>query len=196
MPDGRGRMSRIEEIGGEIKDTVDRLLRAGTSQRRILDALKPLCEAAGEQPISAGGLNRYATRMASIGQDIREAEAIAGVWVRQFGEEPGQVGQLVIEMLKTVIFKLMLKIKDGVESESETEIEPDDVNALALAIQRLERASAIGEDRLRRIRAEVAKEAAEAAAESASAEAEKAGFKLPPEALTAIREQVYGIYDE
>ncbi|MYE01613.1 MAG: DUF3486 family protein [Alphaproteobacteria bacterium] len=150
-------MGRIEEIGGELKDTVDRLLRAGTSQRQILEALKPLCEAAGEAPISAGGLNRYATKWARIGQDIRETEQIAQVWVKEFGERPSQAGALIVEMLKSTVFRLIARFRD-VDDDS---IDADEVGALALAVQRLERTSAVSDERLRRLRAEIAGQAEE-----------------------------------
>ena len=59
----RGRLSRIQQLPADIKARLDELLRSGVSQKAILDQLAPLCESAGEPPISRSGLNRYATRM-------------------------------------------------------------------------------------------------------------------------------------
>ena len=169
-------MGRIEEIGGEVKDTVDRLLRSGTSQRRILEALKPLCDAAGEAPISAGGLNRYAAKWARIGQDIRETERVASVWIKEFGEKPSRAGALIVEMLKSTTFRAIAEMRD--REDGGEAIESSELAALALTIQRLERTDALADERLRKLRSEIAGEA--------ESEARKRGISA--DTAAAIRE--------
>ncbi len=68
----RGPPSRIQQLPLEIKAKLDELLRAGVTQTQILTQLAPLLEACGERPLSYSSLNRYATRMESVGRRIRE----------------------------------------------------------------------------------------------------------------------------
>ena len=174
-------MSRIEALGGEIKETVDRELRGGTSQREILEALQPICESLGEEPISRSGLNRYSMQMEEIGREIRETRAIADAWVANLGEEPtGQVTELMIEMLRTAAFQLTLKLKAG------DDIDPEAINDMALAVQRLEKASEIGLKREQQLRTEFAAKTSDAI----DAEAKKRG--ISPEIARALRSVVEG----
>ena len=178
---GRGRPSRIEQLGGEIQDTVDRLLRGGTSQREILRALEPLCAAAGAAPISRSGLNRYSQQMEELGKKIRETRAVADAWVAQLGEEPtGQVSELIVEMLRTAVFQIAAHLQAG------EDIDPDDVGRLALAVQRLEKASEISLRREQKIRDEFA------AATSAAVDAEAKRRGVSPEVAQALRSVVEG----
>ena len=93
-------------------------------------------------------------------------------------------------MLRTLVFDLTLHAHDD---EQQPDVEQ--LQNIALTLQRIERASKLNADRERAIRKEVAELAAAEAEEAAKAESEKTGHVLPPEALKAIREQVYGIVD-
>lgn len=164
------------------------MLRSGVSQKEILAHLEPLCRKHGEKPISRSGLNRYASRMEVMGRRIREAREAAAVWTAKFGETPtSNVGDYTIEMLRTLVCDLTLRADD--------ELDIEQLQGIALTLQRIERASKLNADRERAVRREVAEKAAAEAEKAAKAETEKAGHVLPPEALRAIREQVYGIVD-
>ena len=181
-------MSRIQQLPAELKDRLDELLRAGVPQKEILARLEPLFQASGTTPISRSGLNRYATRMEAMGRRIREAREAAAVWTAKLGETPtANVGSYTLEMLRTLVCDLTLQTEDDLDVEK--------LQGIALTLQRIERASKLNADRERAIRKEVAELAAAEAEKAAKAETEKAGHVLPPEALRAIREQVYGIVD-
>jgi len=187
----RGRPSRIQQLPAPIKDLLDELLRSGVTQKAIREQLAPLLEAAGEKPLSAAGLNRYATRMAAFGRRVREAREVAGVWTAKLGETPtSNVGAYTLEMLRTLVFDLTLHAHDD-----EQQLDVEQLQNIALTLQRIERASKLNTDRERAIRKEVAELAAAEAEEAAKVASEKTGHVLPPEALRAIREQVYGIVD-
>lgn len=183
-------MSRIQQLPPAIKDRLDELLRSGVSQRAILDRLAPLCKAAGEPPVSRSALNRYAGRMERVGRRIREVREVTAAWTAKFGQAPtGDVSAHLIEILRTLAFDLSLGAsEDGAAT-------PEMLGELALAVQRLERAAGLGAARERALRRELAEQAAAEAEKAAGAAAEKAGYNLPPQALQAIREQVYGIVD-
>ena len=155
----RGRMSRIEQLPPELKARIDELLRAGVSQREILRRLEGPLQEIGEQPLSRSGLNRYATDMAEFGRDLREIRAIADAWRAKPGEQPtGEAGQLTVEILQTLAFRMSLRARRMLD-EDETALDPALVNELSLALQRLERAAALGTKRERELRAEFAAQA-------------------------------------
>ena len=156
-------MGRIDQLPEDIRDLLHRLLREGVPQSEILRRLEPPLAAAGERPLSKAGLNRYATRMERMGARIREAREVASVWTAKFGDEPtGEVGQQVVEMLRIMAFDLTLRA-DQDAGGGEPALDADTINALALAVQRLERADAISKRRESEMRSAWAREAEGAA---------------------------------
>lgn len=194
MPDKprptRGRMGRIQQLPSAIKDRLDELLRSGVPQKTIVDQPAPLLERAGEKPLAPSVVNRYATRMEAVGRRIREVREIAAVWTAKLGETPtSNVGAHTLEMLRTLVHDLTLR---AVEDD---ELDVEQLREIALTLQRIERAGKLNADRERALRRELAELAAAEAEKAAADQAEKSGHQLPPEALRAIREQVYGIVD-
>lgn len=183
-------MSRIQQLPDGIRERLDSLLRAGVSQSTILDQLAPLLEKAGERPVSRSALNRYATRMESTGRRIREAREAADAWTAKLGEPKGDLDGLMIELVRTLSFERTLRAGDEEEG-----VDTETLAQLALITQRLGRAGKLNIDRERVVRLEVAERAAAEAERAAREATAEAGHVLPPEALQAIREQVYGIVD-
>ena len=167
---GRGRRSRVDGLPAEIKAELDRLLRSGLSQVDILRRLREPLDAVGQAPLSQSALSRYAVRMEAVGASVRETRALADAWIARLGEEPaGEVGQLAIEVLRTMVLR---RIVDAAAAPDDPDggdepIDAKEIGALSLAMSRLERA-------LERSRAGEAKLRAAVAAE-AEAEARAAG---------------------
>ena len=174
----RGRPSRIDGLPEPIRDEIHRLLRGGLTQTEILDRLRPLLADAGEAPLSPAALSRHASKIASIGQRIRERREIADAVVARLGEDPGRIGEATLELLRSAAFDLAAE--DG-------EVDPEAVSSLALAAQRIERASAISAARQSQLRREVTAEARAAAEEAAAAQG------LSSAAAAAIRDAIEGI---
>lgn len=168
----RGRPSRIQQLPPDIKARLDELLRGGVTQKEILTHLAPLLESVGEKPLSAAGLNRYATRMEAVGRRIREAREVAAVWTAKLGETPtSNVGAYTLEMLRTLVYDLTLRAHEG------EDLDVEQLQDIALTLQRIERASKLNTDReraLRRELAEIAADAATGAARSKGVSAETA----------------------
>ena len=178
----RGRQGRIQQLPPELKAYVDRRLREGATQRAVIDETRELLADIGEPPLSAAGLNRYATRMEAIGARIRESREIAEMWVAKFGERPtGEIGELMVELLRHLAFEASFRA-----AESPDDVDPELISNLALAAQRLERAAETGTKRQREIRREVASRAGTAVED----EARKRG--LPPDVAAAMRAVVQG----
>lgn len=194
----RGRPSRIEAIGGEhphIQATLDELLRRHVPQQTIIRRLEGLLAEVGERRFSAAAMSRYAREFAEYQDDLGEAKAFASAIVEQHGEGTGgEIGQLTDQLLQSACLGTVRHIRRQAR-EGDAEIDPETINTLALARQRLARTAEIDERRRRQIRAEVAAEAADAAVEAAREVSRDAGNELPPEALAVIRRDVYGIHD-
>jgi hypothetical protein len=159
----RGRPSKIEQLPEAIKAQLDAMLREGHTQAAILQHINAQLRQdggeAGIERLSRSGLNRYSTRMAAIGKEIREARDIADVWVARLGTQPsGDVSKLLMEMLRTQAFKLMVKLSE----DPDTLIDADMLKDLALGIQRLEQAALHSHKREKEIRQAFAEEAAAA----------------------------------
>ena len=182
----RGRMSRIEQLPPALKDRLDELLRNGVPQAEILRRLEDPLREIGERPLSAAGLNRYATQMEEIGAELRETRAIAEAWRSKFGDRPtSELGQLTVEVLSTLAFKASLRARQDSE-DPEAGIDPELLGDLALAQFRLERAAEIGTRRERTLREAFAKQAAEAVETEARAQG------VGPEGIAALRAAIEG----
>ena len=157
----RGRPSRIEQLPAALKNTLDRLLREGVSQAEVLRRLNVDVTAADLPPLSRSGINRYTTGVAEMGQEVREIRAAADALVAKFGEQPtGEVGQLTVEILRTMSVKVALRARQlNLDDAGELAEMTGLINELALATERLERAAALGRKRESDMRRAVAQEA-------------------------------------
>lgn len=183
----RGRASKIERLPDDVKAFLDAMLRDREySQQDILDEVNKQIADQGlpeHDQISRSGLNRYATRMEQIGKRMRETNAIADAWVSKLGDAPtGQVGNLLIQMTRSMAFDLTLSLQEKDEPASVQML-----RELALTIKRLESASM---DSLKREK-EIRKAFAEEAATKAETAAKQAG--LSKDAIATIKADILGI---
>ena len=72
----RERPSRIDRFPDEIRERINAMLRGGVPQREIMRRLEGPLREIGEEPLSGGGISRYAKRMAKVGRRIREYRAM------------------------------------------------------------------------------------------------------------------------
>jgi hypothetical protein len=180
----RGRPSKVDQLPAEVQDTLHKLLRDGRhTQQDILDHINKLLPQ--EDQLSRSGLNRYATRMETVGAKLRETREVANVWMARFGDEPtSDVLQLVVEMCQGALFKYALKASEG---DDESLFDPDAMKDVTLSIQRLAKAAEMNAKREKEIR----KAFAEKAADEADQVAKEAG--LSAEAVQTIKNRILGI---
>jgi hypothetical protein len=164
----RGKRSKVDLLPSAIKTKLDLLLRDNKmTQIEILAIVNALIDEAGltdDKKLSPAGVNRYASKMETVGQEIRNMRESTEMWVAQFGSKPtGETTQLLLEMLKTQHFNLL----------REATIDPDKcldaktINSLALALNRLENAAMLNLKREKEIRKAFADEAAAKISETA-----------------------------
>lgn len=156
----RGRPSKIDLLPEAIRDQLHALLRDKRhTQEDIRAAVNELIDEAGlpdDLKISRTGLNRYASRMETLGAKIREGREIADVWVSRLGSAPtSDIGKLLQEFVKSLAFETTMSL-----SESESVVEPKALAQLALVAARIEQAAMMSTKREKEIRAAFAAEAA------------------------------------
>ncbi len=182
----RGRASKVDLLPPNIKTQLAAMLRDKQfSQAEILEEINNLiidCGLPDEMQLSKTGLNRYASRMEKMGAKIRQAREVAELWTKQLGEAPqSDIGKLLMEAVKTMAFDLTITADEKVAND------PKFLNQLALIANRIEQAQSISEERERKVRKEVAKQAAE------TAEKVVVQAGLSAETVKTIKEQILGI---
>lgn len=180
----RGKPSKIDQLPDHLKDQLNEMLRGGYTQKSILEHINARLSEGGDDTISRSSLNRYSTRMESIGKEIREVREMADVWVARLGNKPsGDVSKLLIEMMRTNLFKFMSE--QSVDPDAV--FDPDMFKDLALGIQRMESAAMQTHKREAELRKAFAVEAAAKVDDVAKTQG------LTREGVKAIKEQILGI---
>ena len=184
----RGKRSKVDLLPTAIKAELDLLLRDNKmTQIEILSIVNALIDEAGlsaDNKLSPAGVNRYASKMETIGADIKAAREMSEMWVAKLGTKPtGDVSQLLMEMLRTQSFRLLVKAND----EPDDVLDPKTIGELALGIQRIEKASILNLEREKQIKKAFADEAADAIDKSAA----QAG--LTSEGASLIKKEILGL---
>lgn len=177
-----GRRSSLRRLDGRIREAVDAAIAEG---RATIDELVALIAAHGGTA-SRSAVGRYKKTMEDSLRRYREAQEVAGHWVRQFRVDPdGDVGRLLAEMLKTLAFQSLA----GTE-----ELDGRSLFFLARAVKDLADIDRIKAGAAAQTRAAIRQQVG-AAIEKMAGEPTGAPGRIPPEALQRIREEVYGIVD-
>ncbi|RLM27495.1 hypothetical protein BIY29_02320 [Brenneria alni] len=183
----RGRPSKIDLLPTAIRDALHQMLRDKQyTQEQIREAINELIDEHNlpdDMQLSRTGLNRYASRMESVGSKIRASREMAEIWAAKLGSAPtSDVGKLLMEFVKTLAFETSMAL-----AEKDKAVEPKALGQLALVAQRIESAQMVSHKREKEIRQAFAEEAAEQAEQITK----QAG--LSAETAADIRRQILGI---
>jgi len=185
--------STIDRLPADIKSTLQQLLQdPRVSQLEVTAQINMLLEAEGhEERVSKSAVNRYAVKMADVGEKLRQSRDVADMYISKVGAAPqGQMGLLINEILRTLAFDLSLKIQDADLSDPETLASTiDQVKALALATQRLEQSAMINIKRASEIR----KQALDDVAKKVDAVAGETTAPMTAEDFKKIIRESYGV---
>ena len=162
--DTRGQMGRIQQLPPELRAYIDRRLREGVTQATIIQETRDMLAELGEPPLSAAGLNRYATKAQQAGRRIREAREAAAAWSRTFQEADsgGDIGTFTVEIIRTLAFDIAQRSDAAIDDTNEP-ASVEMLKDLALTLQRLERAGEMSTRRERELRREIAAQAEDVA---------------------------------
>ena len=156
--------SSIDRLPSAVRDALNDWIRdPAISQVEATRRTNELLAAAGaeEERISKSAVNRYAVRMREVGKDLQQSREVAEVMIGKLGSAPGgQIGHLVVEIVRTIAFDVTLALKRQVIDDESLPSVLAALRSLSLTAQRLERSSEISERRARQIRRDAAEELA------------------------------------
>lgn len=177
----RSRKSSIDTLAPAIKTAVNGAIREG---RATIDEIVAIINAMGGEA-SRSAVGRYVqAQNVQLGK-YRQAQEIAKVWVEKIGSEPeGDVGRLLIQMLRTVSFNTISNMD---------EVDPQDLMFLSKAIKDISSADKTMVDREAAVRKLVAAQVVKAA-EEVTKTVRQAGMSA--ETVDLIRSQILGIGSE
>lgn len=179
-----GRRSSIEQLPADLTDLVHRLIREGRTIEDITDKLNEL-----DADVSRSAVGRYVKGARDQMKQYQDAQAVAGQWVTQLGENPtGDVGALLAEMLKTVAFQALASMAPTDDGRGKP-TKPMDIMLLAKAIRDLEATSKANIERRERIERQVLERQANAAEKVAKQQG------MSSDQWAQIRAQFLGIKD-
>ena len=188
-----GRPSSIRRLPPDLREALDAWLRdQSLTQLEAAAQLNEHLAARELPPVSRSAVNRYALSMEKVGERMRQSREMADVWIAKLGSQPsGKVGQLVVDMLKTMVYEINLKLQDAELDADSLPGVVRQLRELSLTIQRLEQASYRNERRESEVRERARREAAEAAAEAAGESASELG--LSAETVDLIKRKILGV---
>lgn len=186
------RPSTIDRLPPEVRKALDGWIYdpaiSQTEATARVNAL--LAKVAPQHPtVSRHAVNRHDLSVRKSIEKIRRSREIARLVIADVGSRPsGEIGQMVTEMVKAIIVDVNMFLQDA---ELDVESLPGvtrNVRELSLAIERLQRAEKLNEER----EAVVRRRTAEELAQKAEAEAGPGG-SVTPERLREIVRNAYGI---
>lgn len=173
--------SSISKLDPKIKAELDRLLK---EDRYTIDEVTAHLRDMGAH-VSRSAIGRYHQRFEQIGQRMRESREVAKVWADRLGSEPqGDIGKMVMELLRTLAFDVSLSMTEPGGDGERPQLDPKAINTLALAMQRLEAAGKWNIQREQAMR--------EALADEVGKKLGAGPKKLDKDALQLVREAIRG----
>lgn len=176
--------SSIEILPADILEQLQALLRdPRVSQLEATAEINAILEQQGHETVSKSAVNRYSMKMADVGKKLQESREVSKMWIGKLGNEPqGEVGKLLNEIIRTIAFNSAMKL-----TEDDGFVDPKMISHLALAVQRLEAATSINEERDTKIRQKATLDAAEKAEKSLASQG------MSKEAIEVIKNQILGL---
>jgi hypothetical protein len=183
----RGRLSSIDLLPEQAEPHVLAALKAlrerKKPQQQILAELNAALADYGIRPISRSAFNRKALWLAAYGRQLEHAREIAAIVAEKLDEAPaGDVGLLLGETLKTIIFDVL--------SEASLSDESASMKMLAqasIALRNLEQARRMSVQTRQKIMTDFVRKAGEAVEKVA----EQRG--LTAETVEVIKAQILGV---
>lgn len=150
--------STIKTLPPDILEQLQTLLRdPRVTQLDATARINAILTEHGQEPVSKSAVNRYALRMAEVGNKLQQSREIASMWIGKLGSEPaGEVGKLLNEITRNLAFDAVMQLSEGDEPAA-----PGAIKELAIAIEKLEKAASVNTARDALIRKQAREEAAQ-----------------------------------
>lgn len=153
--------SSIDQLPTDIREQFFVMLRdPRMTGLAITDRLNELLADGGhDDRVSKSSVYRKRAAMDRIGQRLKESREVAKAWIGELGAAPqGEVGKLLNEMVRNLAFEATMQMADG-----DAPIQPKMLRDLAIAIDKLEKATSENvrrEEEIRRQERDAAKDEA------------------------------------
>lgn len=153
-----GKRSSIKSLAPDILEQLQALLRdPRVTQLDATKRINAILAEQGEDRISYSAVNRYSMQMDKVGAKLQQSREIAAMWIGKLGSEPqGEVGKLLNEITRNLAFDAVIQL-----SEDGKPAAPGAIKELAIAIEKLEKAANVSQQRDAMIRKQAREEAAE-----------------------------------
>lgn len=114
----RGRLSKIDLLPDEARPDVEWAIAELNARRRTAESIRlELNErllAIGCGPIEKSSFNRYSLHLAAHGAAMMQVRQVAAMFAERMDEEPeGDVGLLLVETIKSLVYAVMMKAQEG-----------------------------------------------------------------------------------
>lgn len=157
-------------------------------QGRTLDEIMAALDALDAE-VSRSALGRYLKKQSAVSEQIRRSRALAEAVAKEFGgREASDVARTNIELLHTLLMKLMIGDPD---SEEEVSLDSKEAMFAATALEKLLKASKLDVDREVKVREEERLLAKQKAADAAVRIGKREG--LTAETVNKIKAEILGV---
>lgn len=158
----RGLPSSIDLLPEDIRLALAQALRERRlTQKEIVAHINALLKERGGPALSYSAVNRYSQQIEAQRQQLREAQEAANAIVGGLSEsKEGDIGRALTEVVKSLTFDFALRQKKALQEDGPP-VDPELLSDMALTVQRLERAAAVGQARALKLRAVFARECSE-----------------------------------
>lgn len=180
-----GRTGKVRRLPPELREQLHAMLDAGHTLDEIAAHLKSL-----GADVSRSGLGRYKQQVDKVAQRLRESRNMAEAVMERMGAQAatGKSGAALIEMLTTLTSDYLLRRLD----DPDTEVEVDELRALARAVKERAQAARATQDYEQKLREEAQREAEKKMEEAVDAvTAAPGGVSLTP---AEMRERLLAAY--
>lgn len=186
------RSSSIDSLPAAVREALESWLRdPSVSQNEVTVRTNALLAGIDEwrgRPISLSAVGRYNRRMRGVGEKLRQSRAVADAWIAKMGSAPsGRLGHVVIEMLRTMVFDLTLRIHENELNADTMPAAAALIEKLSLSVSRLERSALETVKRDREVKRQAAEDLVRRIGEDAS------GAPVTTDRLREIVGEVYGV---
>ena len=163
-----GRTSSILKLPAPVRDGLGKLYQAGATLDDIVTAIEDQFGVT----LSRSTVHRHRLNFEAVADKMREAKEIAQALASEIGDIPqDKTGQLLIELLHTMIFRFLARAAedDGSDEEKATDdLKSQDFAFLAGSIKDIATAAKVSDERVRAMRKEIAAKVAADAKEAAA----------------------------
>lgn len=176
-----GRKSSIDTLPTAVKKYINSQLK---DDRHTLDELLDHIRGEFGEDVapSRSALGRYRQNFDEVAKKMRESRAVADVWAQKFGDEPdSDIGKVVLEILRTLAFDVAM------DQDEDNKLNPKAIGSLALAMQRIETAGKLSQQREKEIRVAALEEAADSVETAARSQG------MSKETINSIKRDILGL---